>query len=275
MDFSVNNIYTIKKPKRNKVPFILSIPHSGINFPEEIKSSYNENLTKQPDDTDWFLQDLYDFASEIGVTTIYANYSRWVIDLNRDPQSKALYNDGRIITSLTPKTDFLGNNIYKKDEYIPSKQEIDRRLEKYYWPYYKKIEEIISEFKKDYKNVLFWDAHSIRSYVPTIRKEPFPELILGNNDKTTSNNNLIETAISNLKEHNYTVSHNTPFKGGYLTRYFGKPKNNIHALQLEMSKSIYMEKDELTYDNLKSKEVKNVLKTTFEALIKTLEQLNS
>lgn len=266
--------YVIITPKVTKVPFVLSIPHSGVGFPNELKDKYNQELISQPDDTDWFLQQLYDFASELGITIIYAKYSRWVIDLNRDPASKPLYNDGRIITALTPVTDFLGNKIYTKSEFEPDEKEVNRRLETYYWPYYKKIEELISNLQKDFKNVQFWDAHSIRSFVPTIRKEIFPEMILGDNDEKTAHKELIAIALNFLSESNFQVNHNDPFKGGHLTRYFGSPENNIHALQLEMIKSLYMEKDELIYDEERALKVKDVLKSTFKALIKKMEELN-
>ena len=79
-----------------------------------------------PDDTDWYLEKLYDFAASMGVTVIEAVYSRWVIDLNRTPQNKNLYNDGRIITALCPTTDFLGDPLYKSREFEPGRNEVER-----------------------------------------------------------------------------------------------------------------------------------------------------
>ena len=95
---------------------------------------------------------------------------------------------------------------------------------------------------------LLWDAHSIRRFVPTIQSEPFPDLILGDNDEKSADKKIIEIALSNLKNGKYEVNHNAPFKGGNITRSFGKPENNIHALQLEMAKTNYMDDDELTFN---------------------------
>ena len=116
----MNNPYFIIEAKSKRVPVILSVPHSGVEFPEELKSLYRPEMAAQPDDTDWFVHDLYDFAPELGITVIHARYSRWVVDLNRDPDNEPLYNDGRIITGLTPSTDFLGNEIYVDKKYIPN-----------------------------------------------------------------------------------------------------------------------------------------------------------
>ena len=70
-----------------KQVFSLSIPHCGISFPNEIQSHFKEQKMMYPDDTDWYLEKLYDFAASMGITVIEAVYSRWVIDLNRTPQN--------------------------------------------------------------------------------------------------------------------------------------------------------------------------------------------
>ena len=266
----MNNIhqpYKITYPQKKKVGILLSIPHCGIQFPEEIEGDYNQKMKAKPDDTDWDLNLLYDFASELGITIIEAVYSRWVIDLNRTPQNKSLYTDGRIITSLCPTTDFFGNDIYISPDKEPTGEEIQRRLQNYYLPYHQKIDFLLEELKKDFGRVIFWDAHSIRRNVKTIQKEDFPDLILGNNDGKTADSKIIKVALDSLNDSGLNVYHNTPFKGGFLTRSKGNPENGIHALQLEMSKDLYMSKNELDYDLEKAKEIKEYLLKTFKNLI--------
>lgn len=263
---AINVFHLIESSFNN--PIIISIPHCGTAFPDELKGHFLEDKIADLDDTDWFLQDLNDFASELGITVIYANYSRWVIDLNRDPQSAPLYNDGRLITGLTTTSDFLGNPIYKEG-FEPDQNEIERRLENYYWPYYRKIEELIEERKKQFGKVLLWDAHSIRHYVPTIRKEIFPEMILGDNDEKSADKKLIDITLKNLSS-TYQVNHNDPFKGGHITRYFGKPENNVHALQLERNKNLYMDDEERKFHPQRADKMREVLKRNFSELIEEL-----
>ena len=225
---------------------------------------------EQPDDTDWFVHDLYNFAADLGITTIHAKYSRLVIDLNRDPESVPLYTDGRIITELVPKTDFLGGEIYIDNKFIPDDAEIGRRIENYYRPYHQKIEKLLQERLKEFGKVLLWDAHSIRRFVPTIREEHFPDLILGDNDEKSAGKEIIEIALANLQKGKYGVNHNAPFKGGFITRSFGKPENNVHALQLELVKTNYMNDAELEFDEDRANEMRSVLRPVFEKLIKFL-----
>src|SRR5215204_343284 len=265
----MNNPYFLIEPARAKVPVILSSPHSGVEFPDELKSHFRAELMAQPDDTDWFVHELYNFALALGITVIHARYSRWVIDLNRTPTSKPLYTDGRIITELVPKTDFLGNEIYVDKKFLPDDSEIERRLENYYRPYYRKIESLLSERVAEFGQVLLWDAHSIRRFVPTIQSESFPDLILGDNDEKSAGAQIIEIALGGLRSGKFGVNHNSPFKGGNITRHFGKPETRVHALQLEMAKTNYMD-DDLTFNENRANEVRRVLRPVFENIIEYL-----
>ncbi len=266
-------LFTIKQPKKNNVPVILSIPHAGTQFPKDIKKHYNKRLRNYLDDTDWFLHKLYDFAPSLGITVIKANLSRWVIDLNRDPKNIPLYNDTRIITSITPRTDFFGNELYKSKDHIPDAKEIQRRIATYYTPYHNTLQELIATKKDEFGRVLLWDAHSIRHKVSTIQEATFPDMILGNNDYKTAHPKLIETALNSLKSGPFNVSDNTPFKGGQITRHFGNPKANIHTLQLEMNKILYMDDNELHYNTERADIVKALLKTTLHNVIDTLRDI--
>jgi N-formylglutamate deformylase len=258
--------YKISAATSPQVPIVISVPHCGTAFPDELKDQYDPKLIQAPDDTDWFVDQLYDFAPAMGMTMISAVYSRWVIDLNRDPHSKPLYTDGRIITGLCPVTDFLGNPLYRNKRTAIEKTETERRLQAYYWPYHQKITALLSDLKTKFGKVLLWDCHSIRQVVPTIQKDRFPDLILGSADQTSAAQTLIDTALKDLGAANYSLQHNHPFKGGFITRNFGIPGQNQHALQLEMSKVNYMDDAELKYDKARAGSMRDVLKTTLHDL---------
>ena len=97
-------------------------------------------------------------------------------------------------------------------------------------------------------------------------------MILGNNDGITASSDIIENALNSLKDSVLEVTHNHPFKGGYLTRSKGNPTNQIHALQLEMSKDLYMSNNELNYDEDKANDIKKILVKTFENLITLMNE---
>lgn len=259
--------YNLSRPSDASVPILLSLPHRGVEFPPELAGQFIKDLAKLPDDTDLFLERLYDFVSDLGVTIISARYSRWVIDLNRAPGDVPLYADGRFLTGLCPTTDFFGHRIYCEESFEPDAVERARRLEEYYFPYHRMIGELLSELGSISGRVLFFDGHSIRRSVPLISPAPFPDLILGNDDERTAAPDVSAAAFEALGSAKWEVARNSPFKGGYLTRSIGDPGNGIHALQLEMSKDLYMDATETRYDGKKAAPVKDLLRSVFESLI--------
>jgi N-formylglutamate deformylase len=263
--------FKITSPTNQRVPILLSVPHCGTAFPDELKDQYSPELIKAPDDTDWFVDQLYNFAPAMGIAMISANYSRWVIDLNRDPKSKPLYTDGRIITGLCPTTNFLGEPIYNDERKEVDQSEVNRRLAEYYQPYHDKIQELLNDLKAEFGKVLLWDCHSIRQFVKTIQPGKFPDLILGDADGTSASPGIIESALGVLDHGSFVVNHNHPFKGGTITRYFGRPAENQHALQLEMTKVNYMDDSETKYEVVRATKMQSLLKKVFEELIERLK----
>lgn len=262
-------LYTITNPTAEEVPILISSPHSGTYFPPEIRSRIKPELAVRPDDADWFINKLYDFAPAMGIGMIEANYCRWVIDLNRYPQREPLYYDGRVITGLCPVTDFNGLALY--DGKKPDDAEIEQRLEEYFIPYHKKVEQLLAGLVERHGVALLFDAHSIRKSVPGISKTPFPDLILGDNDLSSASPAIIAAAYEALEKGPFAVQHNIPFKGGYITRFFGKPENNIHALQLEMAKTNYMDDTEVMYHEQRASLMRELLKNMFTNIIAVLK----
>jgi N-formylglutamate deformylase len=262
--------YRIHQETSKQVPIIISVPHCGVAFPDEVINDFKPELIASPDDTDWFVETLYDFAPSMGMKMVTATYNRWVIDLNRDPESKPLYTDGRIITDLCPVTNFKGENLYLDNRKEVESDEVQRRLELYYNPYHNLLEQLLAEYLEKYGKVLLWDSHSIRQFVPTINPKKFPDLILGNNDGSSAGEFLTEIASKSLAGSGYSFENNFLFRGGHITRKYGQPKIHQHALQLEMTKVNYMDDLETSYHPARASKMQENLRRMFEKLITVL-----
>ena len=258
--------FSVHYPTGPAIPILLSVPHCGTAFPSEIADEYVPSLIQNPDDTDWFVDRLYEFAPGIGATMIAAEYSRWVIDLNRDPENKPLYSDGRIITGLCPVTNFLGDPLYKDGRSEVASEEVNQRLEKYYWPYHNKLVDLLNDIKARFGSVVLWECHSIRQYVSKVYPGKIPDLILGDADGTSAAPRLTDAALGSLSSSGLTVNHNFPFKGGFITRKYGVPTAGQHALQLEMTKVNYLEDDETTWSPERVSTMRALLEKTLIAL---------
>lgn len=267
-----NDPFVVLQPDGPRLPILISIPHCGTEFPPELQDRFLPEILEYPDDTDWFVHSLYDFCERHGVTIIQSRYSRYVIDLNRDPAGQNLYDDGRTETGLLPDKTFAGAPLYK-DGRGPTPCEVEERLLKYFVPYYRKIESVLRELRLTSRQVMLWDAHSIPRHVPSVRAEPFPDLMLGNQDGKTAHPKLVELALAKLSRGNrFKVANNNPFKGGYITRYFGKPANRVHALQLEMSQDVYLDPEKGTFDSARAERIQPILHDTIMSLAELLRR---
>jgi N-formylglutamate deformylase len=263
--------HVIKPALKNELPIIISCPHVGTEIPDDIKTIMMDGIAQETEDTDWFVHELYSFAPKMGITLIKANYSRFVIDLNRDPSGKSLYKDARRQTAIVPLTTFEGKQIYRSGSVTA--EEVERRQKMYFDPYHAAINDEVKRLKSQFSHVLFFDAHSIKRSVKSIRSEPFPDVIVGDNDGATAHPKLTASAIASLKKGGLEIAHNDPFKGGFLTRSQGRPQEAIHALQLEMSQDLYMNEDDNSRNSEKEKKVSSILMYMFQELNAELENL--
>lgn len=266
----MTELFHLAQATAPEVPILLSVPHGGTEFPIELQDEFEPAHLQFPDDTDWFVSRLYDFAPSLGISMISARVSRYVIDLNRNPDEKPLYADGRLITGLCPTTTFLGDPLYRDARTQVDPAEVQRRLNRYFRPYHEKVQSLLDGLLQRHGRVLLWDCHSIRRSVPTILQQLFPDLILGDADGTTASPGVIECALGVLDHSGYSVRHNVPFKGGYITRHFGRPSSQQHALQLEMTKVNYMDDAERHYDPDRAQKIRTVLTRVFHKLIEQL-----
>ena len=244
--------------KPGPTPLLISIPHSGTTLPVDISNKFTSEA-KLLLDTDWHVDRLYQFASSMGANILSANYSRYVIDLNRSPDDNTLYQNNTT-TSLCPLYTFSGKSIYLEHN-EPDKNEIKKRLHAYWTPYHNQLKEKLSLLIKKYGVAVLFEAHSIQSVVPLLFDGVLPNLNLGTNkglSLSTELEKLLQTLCAN--EENYSSCINGRFIGGYITRHYGKPKNNIHALQLEITQNCYLnECTTNTYDEFKAKSLQQFL----------------
>lgn len=218
-------------------PLLVSFPHSGTYVPRAIVQHFT-TTGKRLIDTDWHVPKLYGFLKELAVSTISANYSRYVIDVNRSPQGIALY-PGQNETELCPTSTFGKQPIYLLGK-APDTEEIERRKRHYWQAYHQALTEQLTRIKKTHGYALLWDAHSIAAEVPRFFEGVLPDLNLGSAGGQSCDETLSANLLSMMTDSDYTSVHNGRFKGGYITRHYGAPGSGIHAVQMEISQQIYL-----------------------------------
>jgi N-formylglutamate deformylase len=226
--------------RQGNIPLLISIPHLGTEIPPDVRAQMTE-IAGLTADTDWHLDRLYDFAVAMGASVLSARFSRYVIDLNRPASGESLY-PGQTTTGLCPTETFRGEPLYP-GAVAPDSAEITRRLSLYWQPYHAKLRQELDRLKAQFGQVLLWEAHSIASVLPRLFEGKLPDLNVGTHSGESCDARVLEaiTSItSTLGEGRFTWIANGRFKGGYITRAYGRPDQGVHAVQLEMCQSTYM-----------------------------------
>ncbi|MCR9214002.1 MAG: N-formylglutamate deformylase [Proteobacteria bacterium] len=224
---------------RNSSPLLLSQPHVGLDIPETIERRLTPEAKFRPD-TDWHIDRLYaDMAEKLNATVLTARYSRYVVDLNRDPTGTSLY-PGQSVTELCPTSLFDDTPMYLENQ-TPDEAEIEERRETYWQPYHDALAVEIARLKKLHGYVLLYDCHSIRSLIPRFFEGRLPTLNLGTGNGTAADPGLANQLEEVASASPYSHALNGRFKGGYITRHYGNPGENIHAVQMELAQDDYME----------------------------------
>jgi len=226
-------------------PLLISIPHDGrLLMPGQAGRMSAEGRALP--DTDWFVRDLYAFADEIGASVIAANYSRYVVDLNRPADDAALY-EGQVSTGLCPCKTFGGKDIYIDGATVSARDRAER-IDRYWNPYHARISSVLTDCRNNYGYALLWDAHSIASEVPMLFPGVLTDLNIGSNDSDSCDAACESSVMDVAEASGYSAVLNGRFRGGYITRHYGDPENGVNAIQLELSQRCYMNEEKLTYD---------------------------
>jgi len=238
-------------------PIILGMPHTGTNIPRDIFAKLN-GTGRDITDTDWHIDKLYAGLLE-DVTVVKANFSRYVIDANRDPYGVSLY-PGQNTTTLCPTTDFEGQNIYLAGM-EPSATEIESRRIRFHKPYHDEIKTQIERLKSIHDHVILYDCHSIRSVLPFLFEGELPALNIGTNDGVTCAKEIEQQSFELCSQSPFGTVLNGRFKGGWTTRHYADPSNGVHTIQMETAQNAYLteEKTPWTYDPQKADELRPVL----------------
>ncbi len=221
---------------RGAAPLIVSIPHAGIDLGAYEKRFVDPWLARK--DADWRIDELYDFVEALGATLVRTRLSRSIIDVNRDPSGASLY-PGQATTELCPTTTFDGEPLYRPGD-APDDAEIAERMLVAFDPYHDALRIEIARLGERFARVALFDAHSIRSRIPRLFEGELPVFNLGTNSGLSCSPGLREAVAAVLAASGASSVIDGRFKGGWITRSYGKPGEGVEAIQLELACRAYM-----------------------------------
>ncbi len=257
------------KVKVGKGPLLLAQPHGGTEIPKKIFARLNP-LGQAMADTDWHITRLYDGLRD-DATVISTPIHRYVIDANRDPADHSLY-PGQNTTSLCPTTTFDGSAIYL-DGQEPSADEVADRRKRYHRPYHDAIRKQLERISQRHGYAILYDCHSIRSRIPFLFSGQLPDFNIGSHSGAScapAAVNAVEQVCASADAYRYVVDGR--FKGGWTTRHYGQPEQDIHAIQMELAQCNYMlEQAPWHYAGDRAEALRVILRRILDSLAKVFD----
>jgi N-formylglutamate deformylase len=250
---------------RGTTPLLVSLPHDGTALPEALAQRMTAEARGVPD-TDWFVGRLYDFARQLGASLLVPVHSRYVVDLNRPPDDLSLY-PGQKTTGLCPVQRFTGEPVYLAGQ-EPSAGEVADRVERYWRPYHDALGAELARLRGLHGRAVLWEGHSIRSVVPFLFEGRLPDFNLG----TAAGTSCAPAMQARLEallaaQSDYSWVSNARFKGGYITRHYGRPAEGVDAVQLELAQSTYMDETTGRYDASRAQRLQGVVGSLLRAAL--------
>ena len=248
---------------RGESHLLVSVPHAGTHVPQEIAQRLTPAGLALPD-TDWHVDRLASFATDIGATLLVATHARTVIDLNRPADGTLLY-PGRIETGLCPVESFAGEPFYAGAP--PDRAEIEARTARYWQPYHDALRAELARLQARHGHAHLLDLHSIASRVPRLFEGRLPDLNIGTNDgRSAAPALIVRVAEAARRNPDLSMVLDGRFKGGAITRGYGNPAAGVHAIQIEIAQAAYMEEAApFAYDAVAAAPVRAILRDIAEA----------
>src|SRR3989338_167695 len=220
-------------------PILLSIPHSSLFVPKELRGMLKIDDKELLRNIDLFTDRLYDLE---GYYKVIGTICRICVDVNRAPDDFSKeYDMGH--DGVAVNTTYFGNPVYKKP---PSEKLMDTIVAAYHTPYHRQIEKLMPKVK------FMFDCHSYLPRGPKMKKDAGadrPDFNLGNRRFSTSTREHMVFARDFFKKRNYTVGVNVPYIGGYIIAHHCHrrrvPGTFVPGMQIEINQALYMDHDTL------------------------------
>ncbi len=247
----------IATPRGGKL--IVSAPHVGHYLPGPLLRRLQPALAGL-DDADWHVDRLYDFAGEMEASTITACWSRWYVDLNRPRDDASLY-PGQTTTGLIPAETFAGQPLYAPND-RPGAAETEERLAACWTPYHARLRALIDHARAVHGRARLLDAHSILSHCPRLFDGRLPDINIGTDGGRTCAPALLDAVRDILSaQDRFSWVVDGRFRGGHITRHYGRPAEGVDAIQIELAQSAYMdEAHPALFDTERAEPLREVLR---------------
>lgn len=244
--------FDVLHPAEQSAPFVFNSPHSGRHYPLAFLQASRLDALAIRRSEDAFVDELFSGVVELGAPLLCARFPRAYLDVNREPYEldPKMYED-RLPPYANSRSIRVAGGLGTIARVVGEAQEIYRtrltvrealdRIETIYKPYHQTLRRLLARTHVTFGHAVLIDCHSMPSTIRSSDNGPRPDFILGDRYGTSCARSLIDQATDILRGMGYTVARNKPYAGGFITEHYGRPAKGLHALQVEINRSLYMD----------------------------------
>jgi N-formylglutamate amidohydrolase len=244
--------FRLLAPERPFTPVVFASAHSGRSYSADLMSGVRLGALDLRRSEDCFVDQLFGAAPAHGATLLAANFPRAFCDANREPWEldPNMFTDrlpNWVNTTSTRVTAGLGTiaKVVASGESIYAAKlpfaEAERRIYTYWRPFHDTLAQLIADIKARFGYCLLIDCHSMPSYGQGRRSGGRPvDFVLGDLHGSACASRVTRSAEAFLSGKGYLVRRNDPYAGGFITRHYGRPAEDVHVLQIEIARALYM-----------------------------------
>jgi len=249
-------IFEVLEPVSQTIPFVYSSPHSGRIYPPDfIAQSRLQGIAIRRSE-DHYVDELFSAASVLGAPLLLANFPRAYIDVNREPYELdprmfdgmlppyANINSLRVAGGLGTIPRIVAENMEIYARRVPVEDAL-RRIDTIYKPYHATLRRLIARTHVKFGFGVLVDCHSMPGNIRIAGSNIRPDFILGDRYGTSASADLSRAAMQILEELGFNAVRNKPYAGGFITEHYGRPSRGLHALQIEVNRSLYVDETTL------------------------------
>ncbi|MEE9454447.1 MAG: N-formylglutamate amidohydrolase [Paracoccaceae bacterium] len=245
-----NPAYVLTRAQNPRSCVIFSSPHSGAEYPAEFLALSKLDKLALRSSEDAYVDELFADAPVFGAPLLAARLPRAYVDVNRgvdelDPALitglSAVANNPRIAAGLGVVPRVVGNRQVIRSGKI-TMAEVDRRIAEGYIPYHTCLAELMETHLGKYGISVLMDCHSM----PHAALSRDADIVIGDRFGASCGAWISGIVVDIFKGAGFNVVRNTPFSGGYITHKYGRPSRNMHAVQIEINRSLYMDEAKMT-----------------------------
>jgi N-formylglutamate amidohydrolase len=244
-------------PAEQTAAVVVASPHSGRTYTPEFLAACRLDLKTLRKSEDSYVDELLGAAPHCGAPLLRARFPRAYVDPNREPfeLDPAMFDDDlpayantcspRVTAGLGTIARVVANGeeIYHRKLQVA---EAISRIDRLYHPYHEALEDLVAGTRARFGACLLIDGHSMPSVGGPLDRDAGRrrvDFVLGDCHGSTCAPEIVDIVQDFLETQGYHVTRNVPYAGGFTTRHYGRPDSGVHALQIEINRSLYMDED--------------------------------